>query len=86
MPFGGEFTGGGIVGGLQAGYSYQRGAFVLGLEAEGSFADIDGSVQCGLANVKCDANIEALGTLTGRLGYATGDFLLYGKVRRRLGQ
>lgn len=80
VPFGGEFTGGGIVGGLQAGYNYQRGAFVLGVEAEGSFADIDGSVQCGLANVKCDTNVEALGTLTGRLGYATGDFLLYGKA------
>lgn len=80
VPFGGDFTGGGIVGGAQAGYNYQRGPFVLGLEAEGSFADIDGSVQCGLARVRCDTNIEALGTVTGRLGYATGDFLLYGKA------
>ncbi|MEH2513056.1 opacity protein-like surface antigen [Nitrobacteraceae bacterium AZCC 1564] len=80
IPFAGHFTGGGIVRGAQAGYNYQRGNFVLGIEAEGSFADIDGSVQCARAFSTCDANIEALGTLTGRLGYATGDFLVYGKA------
>lgn len=80
VPFAGYFTGGGIVRGVQAGYNYQRGHLVLGIEGEGSFADIDGGAQCGAALSTCDAKIEALGTLTGRLGYATGDFLFYGKA------
>lgn len=80
VPFAGYFTGGGIVRGVQAGYNYQRGHLVLGIEGEGSFADIDGGAQCAAAIFICDAKVEALGTLTGRLGYATGDFLLYGKA------
>ncbi len=80
VPFAGYFTGGGIVRGAQVGFNYQRGNLVLGLEGEGSFADIDGGVQCAVAIFACDAKIEALGTVTGRLGYTSGDFLFYGKA------
>ena len=80
VPFAGQFTGGGIVFGAQAGYNYQVGRFIFGLEGEGSFADIDGGAQCASALAICDAKIKALGSLTGRLGYAASDFLLYGKA------
>ncbi|MDO8980338.1 MAG: outer membrane beta-barrel protein [Afipia sp.] len=80
IPFAGHFTGGGIVRGIQAGYNYQLGHLVLGVEGEGSFADIDGGAHCAAAIFTCDAKIETLGTVTGRLGYATGDLLFYGKA------
>jgi len=78
-PFGGHFTGGGIVGGVQAGYNRQVGSWVLGIEGEAGLADINGGVQCGAAVFNCDARIEGLGTISGRVGHALGDFLLYGK-------
>jgi len=79
-PFGGQFTGGGIVGGLQAGYNQQVGPWVLGIEGEASFADINGGAQCAAAIFSCDTKIHAFGTLSGRVGYAVGDFLFYGKA------
>jgi hypothetical protein len=44
-PFAGQFTGGGIIGGLQAGYNRQFGQVVLGVEADASSADIDGAAR-----------------------------------------
>ena len=78
-PFGGHFTGGGIVGGIQAGYNQQFGSWVLGIEGEASLADINGGVQCAAAVFSCDAKIGGLGTVSGRIGYVIGDFLFYGK-------
>lgn len=79
-PFSGSFTGGGIVRGAQAGYNHQIGDLVLGIEGEGSFADIDGGAQCARAHFACNTKVEALAALTARLGYAFGDFLVYGKA------
>lgn len=79
-PLQAVFTGGGLVGGLQAGYNHQIGSVLVGLEADASAADIDGTVGCAIAFYACSTTIDALGTVTGRLGYATGDFLFYGKA------
>lgn len=79
VPFGGEFTAGGIVSGLQFGYNRQIGRLVWGAEADVSFADIDGAARCAQGVYVCDAHVSALGTVTGRLGFAYGQLLLYGK-------
>lgn len=66
---------GGFAGGT-AGYNWQAGNFVFGLEADGAWADIGASVGiAGLASV--DYTIRATGTVRGRVGYAFDTVLLY---------
>jgi outer membrane immunogenic protein len=76
----------GILGGGQIGFNYEfPNSIVIGLEADGDWADISGSTStcsssagvttgCSTNNVK----IEDFGTLRGRLGYAWSNVLLYG--------
>jgi outer membrane immunogenic protein len=68
---------GGFAGGT-AGYNWQTGALVLGLEVDGAWADIGANVGLfgGLAAV--DYTIRATGTVRGRIGYAFDSVLLYG--------
>ena len=70
---------GGAVYGAQAGFNYQFGQTVLGLEVEGSFADIQGDTKCANAAFICETKVRALGAVTGRLGYAFDRALLYVK-------
>ncbi len=92
-PFGASIYGdtvrtSGALAGFQAGYNWQWGAFVLGLEADADAASMDGTDTCfafsGFYNsANCRAGIDALGTLTGRLGAALGPggaALIYGKA------
>lgn len=80
-------TSGALVG-LQAGYNWQWDAFVLGIEADADAARIDGTDTCfafsGFYNsANCRAGIDAVGTLTGRLGAALGPggaTFIYGKA------
>lgn len=72
---------GGLAGGT-LGYNWQFNNVVLGLEGDGSWADIDGSTggiggACGGGGGYCSAKLEALGTVRGRLGYAFGNVLPY---------
>jgi len=77
----------GLLGGAQAGYNWQLGAAVVGLEADVSLADMYGTNTCFAysgfyVSSYCTARIDALGTVAGRLGWALpGDrrTLLYGK-------
>ncbi len=74
----------GIIGGIQAGYNWQRGNIVFGLEA-----DIQGSSQrdnkacvmyClpdGRGSNLYDASLPWLGTVRGRMGYSLGSTLFY---------
>ncbi|MBR0838495.1 porin family protein [Bradyrhizobium manausense] len=64
---------GGFVGGT-AGYNWQTGNVVFGIEADGSWADVSASAFGGLLNNK----IDALGTVRGRIGYAVNNVLFYG--------
>ena len=64
----------GLLVGGQAGYNWQSGVTVYGLEADASWADMDGTNTCfafsGLyVSFNCQTHIDALGTLTGRLGW-----------------
>jgi outer membrane immunogenic protein len=74
--FFGDFTsdGGGCFGGIQGGYNWQWGNWVLGIEADGSWGSIkgqgalleDGGNEAFLYN----NNVTSLGTVRGRLGWA----------------
>ena len=91
-PFGGSIFGDtvrtpGLIAGGQLGYNWQLGATVLGLEADASWADMDGTNTCFAfsgfyISANCRTEIDALGTFTGRLGWALPfdrRTLLYGK-------
>jgi outer membrane immunogenic protein len=62
----------GLLGGLQAGYNFQYGSWVFGLEGDFSWADASGTGQFTQpgAPVYAHSKIEFLSTLTGRIGYA----------------
>lgn len=77
-----DFNADGIVGGLQGGFNWQVGSFVLGVEGDISFVDwSDGGVyrdanrrEVALANV----DVDFLASVRGRLGLALDTLLLYG--------
>jgi opacity protein-like surface antigen len=79
-PFEGAFTSGGLISGFQFGYNYQINRTVIGLEADAAFGDIEGGARCAVGIYVCDAKIDALGTITPRLGYAFGNLLVFGKA------
>jgi outer membrane immunogenic protein len=64
-----------IIGGT-IGYNYQTGSFVWGLEGDIAWADVKGSVDCGLG-LTCETANRWLGTARGRFGYAFDRFLPY---------
>jgi outer membrane immunogenic protein len=76
----------GWLGGGQFGANYQSGSWVFGIEADVSWANLTGSSSCS-SNVagaiafsqNCNATINGLGTLAGRLGFAVDRALIYGK-------
>jgi outer membrane immunogenic protein len=63
---------GGLVGGT-LGYNFQMGSWVLGLEADYDWANINGTTTLGGT-----FTINSLGSARGRLGYAWNNVLLYG--------
>jgi outer membrane immunogenic protein len=68
---------GGTAGG-QIGYRLQTGAFVIGLEAQGNWADLSGSnASAFLGGVTNRSKIDAFGLFTGQAGYAWKNALLY---------
>jgi outer membrane immunogenic protein len=75
---GGTADGDGWLLGLQAGYNYQMGSIVLGIEGEIALADvkITEPLFAGSITLKNDF----YGLVTGRLGYAFDRFLVFGKA------
>lgn len=78
----------GAVAGGQIGYNWQLDRWVLGIEAEASWADAFGSNTCFAfsgfyISANCKADIDATGTFSGRAGWLLGpdgETLLYGKA------
>jgi opacity protein-like surface antigen len=70
-----------LIGG-QVGFDWQKNNMVFGVQADASAADMVGESTCfsGLGGVNCQRAINALGTLTGRVGYAWGRSLGYVKA------
>jgi outer membrane immunogenic protein len=65
----------GFLGGGQAGYRLQTGAWVFGVEATISGANIKGSNEC--FDLVCSSKVDWLVTLTGQVGWAVHHALLY---------
>lgn len=73
----------GAFGGGTAGYNYQIGNIVIGVEGDVGYLDLSGSGIIGSAHADHHQNITtsggAYGDLTGRLGWAWNNVLFYGK-------
>jgi opacity protein-like surface antigen len=71
----------GPLGGGQIGFNLQTGSWVLGIEADASAADLRGENTCfsGLVGLNCQRVVEALGSVTGRVGFAWDRSLAYVK-------
>ena len=70
---------GGTIGG-QVGYRWQAGNWVFGLEAQGNWADFNGSnVSLIAAPGVNHTKIDAFGLFTGQVGYAANNVLFYVK-------
>ncbi|WJR75123.1 outer membrane beta-barrel protein [Bradyrhizobium sp. NP1] len=72
-------TSGGMAGG-QIGYNWQvTPSWVLGLEADGDWADINGSTTCPAGPLTaCSTNTRSLASFRGRVGWAVNNVLFYG--------
>ncbi|MBB5051088.1 outer membrane immunogenic protein [Afipia massiliensis] len=69
----------GALAGGQFGYNYQVGAWVFGIEGEGSWADLKGDSACPNPAANCSTKVEWMASIAGRLGYAWDNVLLYVK-------
>jgi outer membrane immunogenic protein len=65
--------------GGQVGFNYQINQFVFGLEGDISWSDINGSTGCLIATVTCSADVNWVGSITGRFGVAFDRALIYVK-------
>jgi outer membrane immunogenic protein len=83
----------GFHGGGTIGFNWQTGPVVLGAEADWSAANIDGNSNCtdsvgflfsgftlSGAQGKCHTNLTSFGTVSGRLGVASGRALVFVKA------
>jgi len=71
----------GFIGGGQIGYNYQIGNLLLGVEATLSGADLNRDFRSiVLPTARFNANIDTIATVTGRFGYASDQWLFYGKA------
>jgi outer membrane immunogenic protein len=72
-PSGGTFGG-------QLGYRWQMASWVFGLEAQGNWADFNGSnVSLAIPNTTNQTRVNAFGLFTGQIGYAWDRALFYVK-------
>ena len=90
VPGGAKVSSDGFTGGGQVGYNYQLGSFggfggggiVVGVEADAAYTDLQSRRTldpAGLGvNTRFQSGLDYLGTVRGRLGYAFGQFLVYG--------
>ncbi|MDF0516402.1 outer membrane beta-barrel protein [Bradyrhizobium yuanmingense] len=69
---------GGTVGG-QLGYRWQTGQFVFGVEGQGNWADFSGDNISGITGLRNRTRVDAFGLITGQVGYAWNNVLVYAK-------
>lgn len=69
---------GGTVGG-QIGYRWQSGQWVFGVEGQGNWADFSGDNASALFATNNRTKIDAFGLITGQVGYAWNNVLIYVK-------
>jgi outer membrane immunogenic protein len=73
---GGKGSGGGALAGVTAGYNYQMGTVVLGVEADYSWSNAGNSGQGG-GMPAASSEMTGFGTVRGRVGYAFDRALIY---------
>jgi opacity protein-like surface antigen len=79
---------GGIIGGGEAGYNWQLGNYVVGIEADGGPTNTHGSRACGINTglgftsffFTCKDDFDWIATVAGRLGVAWDRALIYVKA------
>lgn len=69
---------GGTVGG-QIGYRWQSGQWVFGVEGQGNWADFSGDNVSAFLAQRNRSKIDSFGLITGQVGYAWNNVLLYVK-------
>ena len=78
-----SYTTGGFLGGAQAGFNYQTGQLVWGIEGDLSSVNIKASSDCfeyyGGGPQSCISQVKWTSTLTGRFGVASNKTLFYAK-------
>jgi outer membrane immunogenic protein len=79
--FAGSHTGSSWLAGGQAGFNYQTGMWVLGVEADGSWTDLRGSGTNLLIGAPAlnNSKTDALATIAGRVGITANQALFYVK-------
>jgi len=72
-------SGNGVLGGVQAGFNWQMGNWVWGIEADFQASGVKGSVSgvAGAAVFNGEQKVPWFGTIRGRLGYAFDRTLIY---------
>jgi len=68
----------GFLGGGQAGWNWQSGVVVWGVEGQFSFSDIDGTAPCVII-LSCSSKVNWVATVAGRFGLAIDRALWYVK-------
>jgi outer membrane immunogenic protein len=85
-PFATSFDASGLMLGGQLGVNYQIGSWVLGLEADLSWTNLDGGttrettpflVLVGPINYTATQEMDWFGTVRGRIGFAANNLLIY---------
>ncbi|MDA9529204.1 MULTISPECIES: outer membrane protein [unclassified Bradyrhizobium] len=69
---------GGTVGG-QVGYRWQSTNWVFGFEGQGNWADFSGDNISAVSGLRNHSTIDSFGLITGQIGYAWNNVLLYVK-------
>ncbi|UPK39496.1 hypothetical protein IVB18_21085 [Bradyrhizobium sp. 186] len=73
----------GPLAGGQLGYNWQQGNYILGAEIDGSWSFVKGNTSSNTGTISSSTNngvgYTGLATATGRLGYASGQWLAYAK-------
>lgn len=71
----------GFLGGGQVGYNYQIDRLVLGIEGDGSWANLSNTVGACFQDTtqSCTTRADWIATVTGRVGYARDRALFYAK-------
>lgn len=66
-------------GGFQAGYNFQIRSFVLGVEGDYEFANVNGSSLCPNPAFLCHSKVRNIADIAGRIGFAWDRVLFYAK-------
>jgi outer membrane immunogenic protein len=66
-------------GGFQAGYNFQFSSFVLGIEGDYEFANINATSLCPNPFFICHSKTRNIADIAGRIGYAWDRVLFYAK-------